>query len=111
MRSLKAAEKQLKRAIKELKFFYSNVKLTGEKIIGEEEEIISIEVILTLETRPFFGIELGGWVNYDRRDGSIWFDGIIIIEGFKIGGGYNDMYKVIRMDYDKKNSWSKPYID
>ena len=94
-----------------------DLEFTGYENISEIEDIVGKEVIITLCEADNLTIQLGGWVEIDRRADNVenlrcWFNSILIIPelDIKFGGGYNNDYTVVEAEYDIiNNEWSEFY--
>jgi len=113
----------LEKAIEKLEEKYE-IELTGEEIIDEGEDIIGKEVIIKLcRKNEDIEINLGGWVELDRRideiteEPYIWFQGILEIDtrydkNVKFGGGYYEDYRVFKAEYDLyENKWRGFWVE
>jgi len=89
--------------------------------IDENEDIIGCYIMFVLYEDYNIQLAIEGWIELDRRDNTsnpyIWFAGTVVVnidnkERAIFGGGYNDDYRVIRMDYDiQKEKWEGFTID
>ena len=94
---------------------------TGYNNIYEDEEIIGKEVEIVLCSNVGLSLKLSGWVEIDRRytqnpeeECRVFFKGVVAIPelDIKFGGGHNNDYRLICMDYDIKNKkWGEFYED